>query len=80
VEEIKSYLMFLLIVFFVFTNCTNNIENRGQKEQLLKTLEKFYSAINTGNTAKRCTLFADSAIIMANNGGITYFTPEVAKK
>ena len=76
----KLYLIFLSIVFFVFTNCTNNIENSNQKEQLLKTLEKFYSAINKGNTAERCTLFADSAIIMPNNGRITYFTPEVAKQ
>lgn len=62
-------LIFLTTSIFLLT-CQLNTEQSNDMQNLMKSIDAFYAAIEAGNFDKRMDMFADSAIVMPNGGNI----------
>ena len=73
----KFSLIFVLFFSFALQHCAEQKDQKTNLNQLRKTIDEFYEAINSGNTDKRLEMFTDNAIIMPNNGEIIRFNNTV---
>lgn len=59
---------FLLLMILIMDSCKFENRENAELEKLKSTIEKFYTAVNSGDTDKRLSLFTNDAIIMPNGG------------
>ena len=76
-KAVKFRLISLLLLMFTLIYCTPKPEEKEELNQLQKTIDEFYEAINSGNTDKRLDMFTSNAIIMPNNGELIEFTDSI---
>ena len=73
---LKNVILLILLCFFL-TGCKFDDKEKADMHQLKKTIDEFYSAIDSGNSEKRLSLFAPDAIIMPNHGKLIAFNDSV---
>ena len=64
----KSLIVLICCLFFL--TCQYQVEYPNDMQNLISTIDAFYSAVEAGDFYSRIDLFADSAIVMPNGGNI----------
>lgn len=70
-------IIFSILLFVYFNSCNFDDKEKSDFSKLKMTIDEFYTAINSGNTEKRLSLFAPDAIIMPNHGELIEFNDSV---
>jgi ketosteroid isomerase-like protein len=76
-KTLKYLLIVLLMTFLSFHYCSKISGKAEELEKFKNTINEFYTALNSGDTDKRLSLFAPDAMVLSDGGRLTHVTDSV---
>lgn len=76
-KTLKYILITAILISLSFQYCSKMNEEAAELEKFKKTVNEFYTALNSGDTDKRLSLFAPQAKVLSDGGGLTIMTDSV---